>query len=345
MKNRSPIVTILKRAPLALLAAVLIFPPWGEARAGERLPPPVIETALNAFWIGDFAELERQNAEFRKAGHLEPDATQHLELFRRGLTRVFKADMVNVEAYLQEVDRLTLQWANDYPKSALAHILHAKALVTHGWSYRGGAFARDVPPDAWEHFHSYLRRAGEYLNAHADVAFTDSYAHDVLLDVGKGLGWKPEQLIAIADAGLKRNPDDVELMFAVVESLLPKWHGDARVLDSYINHAVQQSRAQYGTGMYARLYSAAADQQYHHALFEDSLADWPRMKQSYEDLFARYPDSPYRLNRYAYMACIAKDRQTLASLLQKIGDAIAIPAWGDNPERGLEACRRLAAGK
>lgn len=202
-----------------------------------------------------------------------------------------------------------------------------------------------MPPDAWEHFHSYLRRAADYLNAHADVAFTDSYAHVVLLGIGRGLSWKPEQLIAIADDGLKRNPEDTELMFSVVKTLLPKWQGNARLLDSYINHAVQQTRGRFGTGMYARLYSVAAEDQYGFALFEDSFADWPRMKQSYEDMFARYPDSPHRLNLYAYMACIAKDRQTLAGLLAKIGDAVDTSSWGANPERRLEGCRRLAAGK
>jgi len=337
--------TIMKRCVRAVVCGVLAWMAAVPAHAAERPVSPITEAAQNAFWNGDFAELERQNTYYSQPGRVEPDATSQLDLFRQGLNTVFKNDVDNVEAYLQEVDRLTLQWATEHPASAFAHILHARSLYAHGWSYRGGTYAKDVPPEAWKDFHAYLRRAAEYLHAHADVALADSYAHHVLIEIGRGLAWKPEQLIAIADDGLKRNPEDTELLFAVTFSLLPKWQGDARMLDSYINHAVQQTRARFGTSMYARLYSAAARDQYGYDLFEDSLADWPRMKASFEDLLTRFPDSPHRLNRYAYMACVAKDRQTLAALLQRIGDAVDTADWGTNPERGLEGCRRLAAGK
>jgi len=335
----------MKFASSFLLSGVLACVAAAPACAADKPLPPITQAAQEAFWTGDFAELERQNAYYSQPGRIEPDATSQLDLFRGGLNTVFSNDVGNVEAYLQEVDRLTLQWATEHPKSAFAHVLHARALYAHGWSYRGGSYAKDVPPAAWQDFHAYLRRAAEYLHAHADVALTDSYAHHVLIQIGRGLAWKPEQLIAIADDGLKRNPEDTELIFAVAFSLLPKWHGDARILDSYVNHAVQQTRARFGTSMYARLYSMAAGDQYGFDLFEDSLADWPRMKASFEDLLARFPDSPHRLNRYAYMACVAKDRQTLAVLLERIGDAIHTADWGTNPERGLEGCRRLAAGK
>jgi hypothetical protein len=66
------------------------------------------------------------------------------------------------------------------------------------------------------------------------------------------------------------------------------------------------------------------------------------MKQGYEDMFARYPNSPFHLNRYAYMACLAKDRDTLLKLLKQLGDQIDAKDWGPNPERSLESCRRWA---
>jgi len=334
-----PLRGLLLSALLAGLAGLAYAAP---VHAAEQPMAPVSEAAMDAFWRGDFAALERQYALYGQPGRVDREGGSELELFRIGLARVFRNPVDNVEPYLQEVDRLTLAWATDHPQSALAHAMHAKALLEHGWSYRGGGYAREVPPQAWQAFQAYLQRAANYLKQHADVALADSYGHVVLVQIGMGLGWDRAQLIAIADEGLKRNPEDVDLYFTTLDTLLPKWGGNARALDSYINHATQQTRTRFGAGMYARMYSTAAERQYGHALFEDSLADWPRMKRGFEDMLARFPDSPHGRNRYAYMACLAKDEATLAALLAKIGDAADTAAWGENPERSLEGCRRLA---
>jgi len=314
----------------------------GVARAAEPVLSPITVASRDAFWAGDFDEIERQNAYFRQPGRIEPSGISQIYLFRKGLNIVLKNKVENAEPYLKELDLLTLQWANEHPKSAFAHALHADALLTHAWSYRGGGYVKDVPPQAWKDFHAYLRRAAEYLNAHADVALTDSYAHAVLIQVAKGMEVSREQMKAIANDGLKRNPEDFGLYFAVQETLLPKWGGDARAVDDYIKYATEQTRERFGQGMYTRMYLNAADDQFGHMLFENSYADWDKMKQGFEDLMARYPDSPSRLNSYAYMACLAKDKDTFLKQFAKIGKRIDRERWGTNPERSVEGCRRWA---
>lgn len=320
---------------MAALAAM------APARA-EEPESPITTEAMQAFWWGDFDALEKQNAELKEGRHFAADASSELEMFRIGLGKVIDANVEHDEPYLRELEALTLQWATEHPKSALAHVLHAKVLLAHAWSYRGNGYAKDVPPQAWGEFHAYLRRAVDYLNAHGDVALTDSYAHMTLLSIGKGLDWNAAQLRAIAQEGLKRNPQDVNLYFEMVNTLLPKWGGDPRTLDAYIRQVAAQTRADYGMGMYARLYSAAADDEFGHALFQDSYADWPTMKQGFEDMQARYPHSPARRNRYAYMACLSKDKATLRALLAELGPQLDASKWGPNPERSLEGCQRWA---
>lgn len=96
-------------------------------------------------------------------------------------------------------------------------------------------------------------------------------------------------MAAIAADGLKRNREDISIHSAMVESLLPKWGGNAQALDRYIKQATEQMRPVYGSGMHARLYSNAESGHYGSALFEDSHADWDKMKQGYEDMLARFP--------------------------------------------------------
>ena len=298
--------------------------------------------AAQAFWKGDFDALEQLNNRLKHGKHFAPDAGSELEYFRLGLGKVPESVADHSEPYLRELEALTLQWATEHPKSSLAHILYAEVLVQHAWSYRGGGYARDVPPEAWADFHKYLERAAEYLKAHADVALTDSSAHALLLRIGTGLSWDRDTLRTIQQDGLKRNPDDVMLYFGMLTPLLPKWGGDTKTLDRYIREATKQTQADYGMGMYARLYATAADLNFGHALFEDSLVDWPTMKKGYEDMQARFPNSPGRRNHFAHRACLAKDRPTLVTLLAELGTKIDASQWGPNPQRSLEACQRWA---
>jgi len=341
MTSQASIAALSRRVLLA--AALACAAPAAPVLAADAQLPAVTVAARDAFWIGDFAALEKQNADLRQPGRIGDNGISQITQFRTGLESVFNNNVENGEAYCKELDLLTLQWANEHPQSAFAHALHARSLVAHAWSYRGGGFVNKVPPEAWKDFHAYLRRAADYLKAHADVALTDSYAHEVLLEIGKGLDWSSEQMLAVAKDGLKRNPDDTGLYFDVLQSVLPKWGGSPRAVDDFIKYAAEQTRDRFGQSMYTRLYLTAADDQFSHTLFQDSYADWNRMKQGFEDLLARYPDNADRLNSYAYMACLAKDKETFGKQFARIGKRIVRANWGANPERSLESCRRWAA--
>lgn len=325
---------------VAACAAILLAA--GPAHAAKQEKSPVQLAAEDAFWDGDFAALERQNDEIRHGHSIDPDGSSRLAGFRHGIVDVFNNDVEHVDVYLSDLDALTLRWAQDNPSSAFAHVLHVQSLLRHAWSYRGGAYASEVPPEAMQEFVKYVQKALDYFKAHADVALTDSYAHEQLLEIGRALSWSKAQMLAVANDGVKRNPDDTNIYFQMEASLLPKWSGTPRELDDYIKSAAEQSRARFGMGMYARLYWAAADDQFGARLFEDSFADWDKMKQGFEDMETRFPGNAYRLNGYARMACLAKDKPTFLKLLGRIGDQIDTSAWGRNPEHTAELCRRWA---
>jgi hypothetical protein len=340
-------MTPIARLPRALLGRLAAWTLTAVACAAvpgvSRAETPELTTKTTlAFWTGDFAALDKENERLKHGKHLYPDAGAERESFDRGLDAVIDNKVDHNEPYLRELEALTLEWATEHPQSSLAHVLHARVLVAHAWSYRGGGYAKEVPPEAWADFHKYLQRAAEYLKAHADVALTDSSAHALLLRIGTGLEWDNDTLMAIQQDGLKRNPDDVMLYFGMLTPLLPKWGGDPETLDRYIRAAAKQTQADYGMGMYARLYATAADEDFGHKLFENSLVDWPTMKKGYEDMQARFPNSPGRRSHFAHMACLAKDRPTLVALLAELGPKIDVSQWGPNPERSLESCQRWA---
>ena len=187
MSRASPTIALLKML-LCMATAGALSMAVTPARAAWPVSPITTRTTGD-FWWADFDALERANATYRQPDRITKSAESELELFRIGLGNVIGMESPHREAYLRELEALTLQWANEHPASAFAHTLHAQVLVEHGWSYRGNGFSKDVPPLAWEDFRAYLNRAATYLRTHADVVMTDSYAHATLLTIGKGLDW------------------------------------------------------------------------------------------------------------------------------------------------------------
>jgi hypothetical protein len=300
------------------------------------------DAAADAFWWGDFDALQRMHTEYLKSGQFDADGRSKLGPFLDGLDRVFDGNKGMPDAYFVELEALTLSWTKRYPESSLAHALHAKALMAHAWSYRGNGLANTVPPQAWADFNAYVERAAKHLAANAAVVLMTSTGHQTSVVVGRSAGWGHERLWAITRAGLDMNSEDETLYRSMLLSLMPKWGGNALVVDRFVREAVERTRAQRGLEMYARLYSAAAEQQFSQQLFKESGAQWTTMKQGFEDLLTRFPTAS-NVNRYAYFACMAEDKATALDLLARIGTKPEIDRWGSNGRRTYETCRRWAS--
>jgi hypothetical protein len=324
------------------LVALLLSAFGAFARADEASQQAEVKgQAAAAFRFGDFVQLDKLHREYQSGGARTPAGVIKLDLFRGGLEWVFRGPAGATERYFIELERLTLQWANEEPRSALAHILHAQALHSHAYFFRGTGLANTVPPDAWADFRRYSTLAADYMAKHADVVLADSSGHMLLITIGRSLGWSVDRVMAIAKDGLTKNPQDDDLRFNMLTTLLPKWQGNAVVLDRYINEVTEATRAERGLEFYARLYAAAASEHFEHALFEQSAADWPKMKAGFEDLLRRYPDA-YTVNRLAYFACLARDKPVLLDRLEQIGRQPVLSRWGRNPDRTFESCQRWA---
>jgi hypothetical protein len=302
----------------------------------ERL----VGRVADALWWGDFAELERLHGEWSQPGQQLITGWPKLSAFRSGVDRAMRGPREGVDLFYAELQAQTLAWAKANPRSGLAHALHASALVDHGWAIRGSGFARTVPPQAWADFERLVRQASEYL-ARTQGALSSTLSHSELLVIGRALGFNEQQVWAIVDDGLRVNPEDLVLYRQALTSRLPRWQGDNVAVERFIRRVVARTKETHGMWLYAWLYSAAAREEYEHRLFEDSAARWPEMAQGWRDLLARHPSQSTE-NRYAYFACLARDKAVLFELLDKIGDKPDLEEWGSNARRTFDTCRRWA---
>jgi hypothetical protein len=312
-------------------------PELAEPTDGEAL---FAAASLAAHW-GDFAAAEALYLRVRQAPRRtttgEPESTP----LRRGLDHGLEPSAGLRVRQSEHAVAMTARWVQQHPRSPLAHWLHVQALKNLGWAYRGNGYANTVAPQAWEHFRGALNRAVAHAAQHADVLLSDSIGLRGVLDLGRGAGWEPRRLQAIYEQGAERFPEDDSLHFAQLTNLLPKWGGSAREVDRHIESVVKRTQAKLGLALYAWLYTAAADEQFEHALFSDSLARWPRMDLGFADLTARFPH-PRHFNAWAWMACQAQDRKRLLEVLEKVGPEPDLNQWGTNARQAYDTCKAWA---
>ncbi|RVU49546.1 hypothetical protein [Rubrivivax rivuli] len=313
------------------------------ARTAEALVDgsAVFSAASLALHWGDFAEAER----LFKAARAQPRRTsaglwEVVQLYR-GFENGLSTNRGLRVRQAEHTAALSAQWVQQHPRSPLAHALHVVTLTNLAWAHRGSGYANTVAPQAWELFRAALDKATAHAVQHGDVLLSDGLGFQALLVVARGAGWDDRRTQAIYEQGILRFPDEDLLHFTQLTNLLPKWGGSARQVDQHIQAAAQRTRAPYGPALYARLYTAAAREQFEHALFADSLARWERVDAGYAEMTARYPHAGH-FNAWAWMACQAQDRKRLLEVLEKIGPEPDLDFWGSNAQETYDTCKSWA---
>jgi len=93
---------------------------------------------------------------------------------------------------------------------------------------------------------------------------------------------------------------------------------------------------------YARLYWHAYAAIYGKDLFKQSRVNWPRMRDGMNSLVAQYPDA-WNINSFAYLACIAGDRQTTQHLMARLPERpLVLAVW--QARAVFASCRKWASG-
>lgn len=337
----------MSRLREALAAALLSLACIATKAAGAPAEDTVADfrpRAAEAFRWGDFAELQRLQHEAMARRDRSAEGVTASDCFSAGLGGVFNGEADKTPPYFEQVERQTRRWVDDNPQSTLAHALYVRALYARALNYRGSGYTSMLTEQARRDFDKQITRAVDHLAAHSTLMFRDSTTHVYALMVGRSVGWPQAQLHAIALDGLAKGGRDDAIYEELLVSLLPKWGGSPEAIDAWVREAVERTRATRGTELYAVLYRFVADE-LAGGLFTRSAANWPKFKQAYGELVAKYPD-PIHLNRYARVACIAQDKATSAELLAKIGDAprLSAWAWGSDGVRNHESCKRWVRG-
>lgn len=212
--------------------------------------------------------------------------------------------------------------------------LYASALQDVGATLRGTKWAREVKRTQWLGYHEMNARAHQVLldSEHSGDAATNfvwmEAAHHSALD-GR-LDRDPAQTWAALYA---LDPTNLAIIGGRGVQLLPRWHGtSAADAEEFARRAMVATRDEYGTGAYAAVFTEFPN--IGHNAPDDVGIDRALLRQSYEDLLARFPTSLRIINDYANAMSWIDDEPAVWHVYANLGLRAIIPScWGGRSER------------
>jgi hypothetical protein len=216
-------------------------------------------------------------------------------------------------------------WRRRYTKSAVPDLLESDLYQELAWAARGSGFAKSVRAQDWALFRYRIHLAQAILDAVAPRASEHPYWYTQSIHVGLDGTTSVESLRTIFDDGARRFPEYQPLYASMLRVLMPRWQGSAEAVADFIEE-VSRFR---DDSIYAQLYAIYADLEGDQGNVFDGPADWGRMRAGLQQLQARYPESDFILNQFAYLACRQGDAATYTMLRERMVERPSSTAWSE----------------
>ena len=330
----------MRLAWIAIAAAALCCLAPAAARAGEQEERDAIYAeARDDFVAGRFDRLEERAEDFRTNERVTASGVPKLTVVVDSFAPKYVYDSGSDEERFARYATQLADWRKAYPFSSLASVLTAREHQRRAWAIRGHGFASTVPAEAWPGFFEQIGLARKELERSRSFSAEDPEWYREALDVARDDGLSRVARDRLAEEALARHPRHIAIWHAILIQKLARWGGSPAEFDDAVDRIVARTATVDGQTAYARSYWWLADIEHGAWLFKRTLAKWPRMKQGFEDVVARYP-TDWNLNIYAAFACIADDMPTLRALLKRLDGRLIERHW--KSMRSSETCIELA---
>ncbi len=289
-----------------------------------------------------YDDLETIAERLRTRGLRFPSGEWQIGYFYQFLTD--NCGEMEAEAERAFLDKMSA-WEKAHPDSVTWRTVLGEAYIEFAWRQRGGGYANTVTADGWRGFSSYLQKADTVLTKAETLNKKAPEIQSALIVVSMGLNKDDESWFSAAVSGIRglftgpasrdntpsitkeimarglaAQPQYYPLYYRRAQMLLPRWGGPYGALEDFAAQSADSTRDTDGEGMYARIAAYAL----HYVRSDEYIStfnfDWVRIKKGFEDILRDYPDSNYRLNDYALMACVTEHRDLAKELFERIGD-------------------------
>ncbi len=292
-----------------------------------------------ALAAGQFDYLEQFAGRLRDGKCRDIQGAWDLNAFYEGLSEGYwYQSWKQKEPFMARVQ----EWCAQKPQSVTARILLAKTYVNYAWEARGGGYASETTPEGLKGFKDNLAEAEKVLKEAEALPEKDPALYETWIYTGMGLNYKREQQDALLEKSVALAPDFYAAYDRMAFNLTPRWHGSARELRDFFNHARDVSKNTCGDTLYTMLVAGYMGE--YNCIYAGSgaLARWDDLDGGFKQLLQDFPDSTSYLNHYCMVACVFQKRELAAELFAKIGDTGDPDVWGDDEDGEYRNYRRWA---
>jgi len=208
------------------------------------------------------------------------------------------------QARLAQVD----EWIAKTPQDSTPYLAKAILLTAYAWDARGGGWANTVDENGWRLFNERLVAARNVLEASSTISKTNPVWYETMQTVALGQSWPEPAYTSLFNEAVHREPTYYFYYFNAAQYFLPRWQGRPGDLAQFVDQAVDRTQSKEGQTLYARIYWSLL-WAFETRTFAPDRANWPRMRQGFQDILRSYPDN-WNANAFAFYACMAEDWPT-----------------------------------
>lgn len=300
--------------------------------------------AKQAFQEGRYEYLETLANLYGKEKHYSANGTEKAQLLYEGIGHAWnppEGSAKDKKEYFDRMSKKSLKWVSSSPSQPVAHLTYVLSLREYAWFIRGAGYSNTVKDKNRKVFRQYNQMALDYLIKHKDKLDSDIQWYVLMIKTGRDLSLKFSVISKLVEEAERKFDDPQQVHTSTVFYLLPKWRGDIKSLDNFIQQSASRTKVRTSDENYARLYAYAEYYQFNHNLFHDTYVDWKRMKKGYEEITHKYP-TEWNKNKFTYYACLAEDKPTTKLLLAEIGSMPALELWGSKAKETFNTCLEWA---
>jgi hypothetical protein len=158
----------------------------------------------------------------------------------------------------------------------------------------------------------------------------DPYWYTAMQYVALSQGWDKSRAKEVLDAAIAFEPTYYHVYRQYVNFLLPKWYGEPGEAEAFAEQAADRIGGQQGRFVYFEMVTTIvcgcnSDEG---ALLQN--LSWPKIKEGYAAMGELYGYSPLKMNRFAYLAALERDKAAARTVFAALGDNRDHTVWHDD---------------
>lgn len=260
----------------------------------------------------EFAELEKLGDDLLKGARFR-DGEWQLEVYYNALAGKVRGYRVPTANHVQSLKA----WRQARRQSAHPLLALAASYVDWAWELRGTDYAADTSEDQSDLMLDRLQTARDYTEKAAKLSPHNPEIYVMRLRIAMGSG-NLDEVRADFEAGVKASPGYTGLYRAMAYMLLPRWYGDTEDAAAFAVATANRTRGSEGEAMYAHIASFVSGMEGEQFSTVHDFS-WNRIQKGMRDIEKRYPGSLINLNRFAWLACLMKDRAVAKEYFDQLG--------------------------